>query len=113
MNLSIFETVHSLINDINLIDIYQAHLPYNMLRTWNSFARSDTGVVIDSEPQLSRTCKTSILFVSLAVRVHTGCSAFPFYTQTKPLIQLHIKYKTVFFSLIINSFYILDINNKM
>ena len=31
----------------NLIDICQAHLP--VLRTSNSFARSDTGAVIDSE----------------------------------------------------------------
>ena len=35
-----------------------------------------------------------LLFAPLAVCVHTGCSAFPFYTPTKPLIQLHIKYKT-------------------
>ena len=28
------------------------------------------------------------LFGPLAVRVHTGCSAFPFYTLTKPLIIL-------------------------
>ena len=27
MNLKIFATVHSLINDINLIDNFQAHLP--------------------------------------------------------------------------------------
>ena len=27
MNLQIFETVHNLIKDINLIDIWQAHLP--------------------------------------------------------------------------------------
>ena len=39
-----------------------------------------TSVVIDSEPHLSRTCKTSLLFAPLAVRVYTGCSAFPFYT---------------------------------
>ena len=33
----------------------------------NSFARSDTGVVIDSEPQPSRTFKTSLLFAPWAV----------------------------------------------
>ena len=72
--------------------------PCNMLRTLNSFARSDTGVQIDSEPHPSRTCKASILCLShWAVRVHTGCCPFPFYTPTKPLIQLHIKYKTVLF----------------
>ena len=69
--------------------------PCNTLRTSNSFARSDTGVVIDSDPHLSRTCKTSLLFAPLAVRVQAGCSAFPFYTPTKPLIRLYFKYKTV------------------
>ena len=68
-----------------------------MRQTSNSFARKDTGVVIDSEPHLSRNCKTSFLFAPLAVRVHTSCLAFPFYTPTKPLIQLHIKYKTDLF----------------
>ena len=37
---------------------------------------------------------------NLAVRVHTGCSAFPFNTPqepTKQVIRLHIKYKTVLF----------------
>ena len=67
--------------------------PCNMLRTPNSFARSDTGVVNDSEPYLSRTCKTSILFAPLAVRVQACCSAFPFYTLTKPFIRLYLKQK--------------------
>ena len=31
--------------------------PCKTLRTSNSFAKSDTGVVINSEPHLSRTCK--------------------------------------------------------
>ena len=71
--------------------------PCNTLRTPNSFTRSDTGVIIDSEPHPSRTCKTSLLFAPLAVRVQAGCSALPFYTPTKPLIQLYFKYKTVLF----------------
>ena len=64
-------------NDINLIDSCQAHLHVqyasnktaakltclcNALRTSNSFPRSDTGVVIESEPHLSLTCKTRLLF---------------------------------------------------
>ena len=65
--------------------------PFNTLRTLNSFARSDTDVLIDSEPHRSRMCKTSLLFASLAVRVRSGCSAFLFYTLTKPLIRLPIK----------------------
>ena len=40
-------------NNIYLIDSYQAHLPSNALRTSNSFARSDNSVVIDSEPNPS------------------------------------------------------------
>ena len=63
-------------NDINLIDSCKAHLLCNTLRTSNSFARSGTDIVIDSEAHLSRTCKTSILFAPLAVGVHTVCSAF-------------------------------------
>ena len=90
MDLKIFATVYSLMKDINLIDSCQTHVPVNTLRTLNSFTRSGTGVVIDSKPHLS------LLFAPLAGRVHTGCSAFPFYTPTKPLIRLHIKYKTAF-----------------
>ena len=60
-------------------------------------ARSGTVVVIDSEPHLIRTCKTSLLFAPVAVRVQAGCSAFPFDTRTKPLIRLYFKYKTVLF----------------
>ena len=34
-----------------------------------------SGVVIDSEPHVSCTWKTSLLFTPLDVRVYTGCSA--------------------------------------
>ena len=83
----------------------------NMLRTSNSFSRGDTGVVIDSEPHLSRTCKPSFGFATLAVCVHTGRFVFLFYTPTKPLIQLHIKYKTVLFPKLY-FVYIFDIYNN-
>ena len=66
-----------------------------MLRTSNSFPRSDSGVLIDSEPHLSRTCKAIIIFAQLTVLVLTGYSAFTFYTPTKQLIRLHIKYKKI------------------
>ena len=65
-----------------------------MLLTSTLFARSDTGVVIDSEPHRSRTCKASLLFAPLAVRVHAGRSVFQFYTLTKQLILSYSKYKT-------------------
>ena len=68
-------------NDINMIDSCQAHLPCNMLRTSNSFARSDTGVVSDSQPHLIHMCKTSLVFAPLAVGDYTGSSAFLFYSK--------------------------------
>ena len=60
--------------DINLIDSCQAHLPVQYASNID-FTRNDTGVVIDSKPNLSCMCKTSLLFAPLAVHVHTGCSA--------------------------------------
>ena len=79
---------------LNLNDSCQAHLPVQYALNIDSFARSDTAVVIDSEPHLSRKCKASFLFAPLAVCDHTGCYAFPFYTPTVPLIRLHINSKT-------------------
>ena len=78
-----------------LIDSCQAHLPVQYASNIEFIARSDTGIVIDSEPHPSRTCKASLLMAPLAVRVQAGCSTFPFYTPTKPLIRLYFKYKTV------------------
>ena len=96
MNLKIFATVHSLMNytNLNLIDSCQAHLPVQYA-SYIEFIlqKKKTGVVIDSEPHPSRTCKTSFLFAPLTVLVHAGCSAFLFYTPTKLLIRLHIDTK--------------------
>ena len=52
--------------------------PCNTLRTSNSFARSDTGVVFDSKPHLIRTCKTSLLFAPLAVLFKLAVQLFCF-----------------------------------
>ena len=79
-----FATVYNLMKIINMIDSCQEHMP--MLRTSNSFDRSDTDVVMDSEPHLILMCKTNLLFTPSAVSVHNGCSAFPFYTPRKLLI---------------------------
>ena len=79
--------------DINLID---RSLALAIRFEHRSLTGSDTGVVIDSETLLSRTCKTSLLFAPLAIRVHANCSAVLFYTPTKPLIRLHVKNKTIF-----------------
>ena len=87
-----FPIVHSLMNHINCLT---AQCQVNLPMQFASNIRCDTSGVVDNEPHLSRTCKTSFLFVPLAVRVHAGCSAFPFYTPTKPLIRLNIKYKIV------------------
>ena len=86
-----FATDHSLMNYTTLIDSCQAQLPVQYALTSNSFSRNDTGIVIDYEPHLSCTCKASLLFVPLAVRVQAGCSAFPFNTPTKQLIRLYFK----------------------
>ena len=89
MHLKIFAIVHILMNDIILIDICLT-CPCNTLRTSNSFARSGTGVVIDNDPHLRRTCKTSVLFAPLAVRVHAGDLAFQFYTPIKPRLGMSV-----------------------
>ena len=51
----VFSSVHSLMKGINMNGSCQAHLSVHTLRTSNSFAKSDTNGVIDSEPQLRRT----------------------------------------------------------
>ena len=91
MDLYIFATVHSLTNNIKLMTAAKFTCPCILRLTSNSFARSVTGDVIDSEPHLSLTCKTSLVFAPLVVRVQTGCSAFPFYTPTKLWIRLYFK----------------------
>ena len=81
MDLQIFGTVHSLMNGIHLIDSCQAHLSVPYASNIKSFARSDTGVLIDSEPHLSRTCKTSFLVAPLAV----------LFTQVVPLFRFTLQ----------------------
>ena len=84
-------------NDIILIDICQAHLPVQYFlniklirQKWNwycdwQWATPDS--YIQNKP----------LVFSIGCPCSTDYSAFPFDTPTKPLIQLHIKYKTVLF----------------
>ena len=112
MNLKIFETVLSLMNDTTMTDSFQAHM--TVQNATNIELICHTGVVNDSEPHSSCTCKASLLFAPLAVRVYAGSSAFPIYTKTKLFISFHIKYKTILFPKLYNIFfYILDIYNKM
>ena len=77
-------------NDINLINSCQAQLPAQYAQI-TEFNRQTWHWCCDWH--LSCTCKTSLMFAPLAVLVYTGCPAFPFYTPTKQLIQLHIKYQ--------------------
>ena len=63
---------------------FDCQLPSSLaseIRTSISFDRSGTGVVIDSEP-----CARSLSVFTLTVLL-----------STKPLIRLHIEYKSAFF----------------
>ena len=77
MNLKILKPFISSRITQNLIDSCQAHLPMHFALNIELISSCDTGVMIDSEPHLSRTSKTSFLFDPLTFRVLTGCSAFP------------------------------------
>ena len=44
------------------------------VRSSTAFASSDKVVVIGSEPHMVRTCKTSLVFASLAIQVLVGYS---------------------------------------
>ena len=61
MNHYIFATVYSLMKYIHLIDICQAHLPVQYASNIEFIRQSDTGVVVDSEPHLRRTCKNPLV----------------------------------------------------
>ena len=68
-------------------DSCQAHLP--MQYASNLFAKGNSGVLIDSKEHLIRTCKqASCLCQWLSVFI-LAYPFFPFYTDTKPLIQLY------------------------
>ena len=82
----------------NLIDSGQVHLPVQyasnielIRKKWNWCCDWQRAT-----PETHLLNKV-LMFAPLAVRVHTGWSAFPFYTPSKPLIQLHIKYNPVLF----------------
>ena len=102
-------------NYTNLIECSQAHLPVHYASNIELIRlKCDIGIVIDSEPHPSRTCKSSLLFAPLAVHAQAGCSAFPVYTPTKPLQLLYFKYITVLtHKLEKKKIYILDFYNKM
>ena len=71
-------------NDTNMIDGCQAHLPMQ----YASLAKSDTDVVIDREPDQSRTCKTSFLFA-------LWLSVFKLAVPLFRFMLLYFKYKAV------------------
>ena len=97
MNLKIFETVYSLMNYTSSNGSCQTHLPVQYASNIE-LIRKKWHWCCDWQRATSEShVQKSPLFAPLAVRVHAGCSAFPFYTPTKPLIWLHIKYKTDLF----------------
>ena len=57
MNIKIFATVHSLMNDIHLIEYCQGHLPMQYASNIEIIRQKWR----DSETHLSRTCKTSFM----------------------------------------------------
>ena len=78
-------------NNRNTIDsCLISHVHEIRFKTANQFASCDSVAMIDGKPRLQprlvSMCKTSLLFDSLAVCVHVGCSAVRFYTPTKLLI---------------------------
>ena len=89
MNLQIFATVHSLMNDTNLIDRYQAHLPVQYAHwpqvtlVWWLAAR---------HTRVARAKQASCLHHWLSVFALAVPLKIPFYTPTELLIRLHIKY---------------------
>ena len=78
---------------INMIDGCQAHLPAQYASNIKFNSPEVTLVLWWKRTTPDSHVQKILVFDSLAVRVHTGCSTFSFYTPTKPLIQLHIKYK--------------------
>ena len=61
-------------NDINLIDSCQAHLPVQYASNIEFICQ--LVLWLTASHTVSRTYKTSFLFAPLAVRVHYGCFAF-------------------------------------
>ena len=56
-----------------------SHLPVQYASNIEIFATNDTCGVIESEPHISRTCKTIFLVAPMAVPALTGCSTFLYY----------------------------------
>ena len=75
-------------NYTHLIDSCQSHLP--MQYASNIEHRTHSPEVTRRRATPETHVQNKPLVCSMAVRVH-----FPFYTKTKPLMQLYFKYKTV------------------
>ena len=81
--LKAFATVHSPMKYTKLIDSCQAHMPVQYASKIE-FIRHKWHWCCDWQRV---TPETSFLFAPLPVRVHTGYSAFTFYTPTKPTVD--------------------------
>ena len=69
-------------NDIDLTDSYQACARRFEHRTHSPEVSLVLRLTASHTRVASRTCQTILLFALLTVRVHAGCSPFPFYTPT-------------------------------
>ena len=78
--------------DINLIDNWQAHLPRAIRFEHRIHSSEVTRVMIDNEPHLIRTCKTSLFFAPLAVRVHKTVNTLIYFKNPKMYCFLNYKY---------------------
>ena len=87
-------------NYTTLFDSCQANLPVQYA------SRSDTGIVIDSEPLYSLTCKKASSFLHWLSMITLAVSLFRFtFKKTVNTIKYYL--------LNFKCFYILDIDNKM
>ena len=94
MQLKIFETVHSLMNYMNLIDSCQAHLSVQNASNIELIRQSDTGVVIDSEPhRVARAKQASCLLHWLSM--FKLAVPFSVLHSDKTVKAIIFKYKTV------------------
>ena len=59
----------------------------------SQFGFSNFGVYLN---YIGSFAMLSLLFASLAIRVHNGCSAFPFYAPLNTKLFLHVYFKSLY-----------------
>ena len=99
-------------NNTNLIDSCQAHLPVQYASNIELIRQKWYWCCDQQSATPESNVQNKPLVCSIGSRVQADCSAFPFYTPTKPLIRLYFKYKTVLIPKL-KIFLYLDIYNKL